>query len=112
MPTTATAKYGGEYGHDHQWNEILAYLGEHYSEVYAHTLAQAVFDAFRAEVDNRLPDGMSWQPGTSEFVYPADRGADLPTGPEMDELFREAWGAVEARWDSIEAAAFQGSVDR
>lgn len=102
MATTATT-YGHEFSAGYQYNGILGYLnGGDYSEDDTAALGEALFDALANEVDNRLPDGVTWQPSTSEFIHPVD-GDDLPDQAEMAALLETAWQAVVDQHDAIEA---------
>jgi len=106
MTITTGTTYGAAYSYEAQADGILAYVDgddtrtSHEKDV----LVEALFAELRDEVDNRLPDGVSWQPRTSEFVHPVD--VDLPDRDEMNELFTEAWQAVEARYEQIERRLF------
>lgn len=106
MPTTSTT-YGAEYGTSEQYNGILGFInGAGYTQDQQDKISAALFEAHRVEVAERLPEGVSWQPATSEFLYEVSndqRGKVLPTVEEMAELFADAWTAVEARYQDIEA---------
>lgn len=95
--TTTTTTYGADFGQQVQADSILAYInGGDYREDQATQIFEALFRAFRAEVDERLPEGVSWQPSTSAFVHPVD--VEMPEHEAMTEVFTAAWQAVEARW--------------
>lgn len=102
MTITTGTNLGAAYSFEAQADGIMTYVGtddtltDHEREV----LFEALFAAYRDEVDARLPEGVTWQPRTSEFVRPVD--VDLPARDELDELFAEAWQAVEARYEQIE----------
>jgi hypothetical protein len=102
MTTTTATTYGAEFGFTAQTDGIRAFVND---AGYTADEAGAVFDAllaaFRSVVDGRLPDGVLWQPITSEFIHPVD--VDLPDRDEMTELFREAWAATADRIEAIES---------
>lgn len=101
MTTTTATTYGADFSRDHHENGIRGYLnGGEYTPAQEDAMADALFAEFAAEVDERLPEDVSWHPSTSEFVHPVD--ADLPDHEEMDELFRSAWSSVEERLGEIE----------
>jgi hypothetical protein len=103
MDTTATT-YGATFSQQAQMDGILAHInGGDYTDDQQGRLSQALFDAHRDEVDERLPQGVTWQPTTSEFLHPVN--VEIPERDEMEEIFREAWQAVAARYDEIEAEA-------
>lgn len=98
--TTCGAEFSGEV----QSAGIGQYIHEgDYSDRQREMLHEAMLAALRDEVDARLPEDMTWQPGPSEFLFPVD--TELPTRDEMAEIFDDAWAAVEAKLPSIEAKA-------
>ncbi|MBF9135236.1 hypothetical protein I0C86_41030 [Plantactinospora sp. S1510] len=104
MPWTTTTTYGSRFGKDEQSDSIYAYInGADYGSEHAGTVAAALFLELQFEVDDRLPEGVMWQPQTSAFEHPLD--VALPDEEEMTELFAEAWRAVEVRYDEIEVLA-------
>lgn len=110
MPTTSTT-YGADFSHQAQADGILGYInGGGYNSRQTIHLGNALLDALRGEVDERLPEGVTWQPATSEFLLPCDNQGqplvELPDAEGMAELFGQAWAAVEARFEEIERVAF------
>ncbi|MEV0732355.1 hypothetical protein [Polymorphospora sp. NPDC050346] len=103
---TTSTSYGGKYGDATQRDGILEYVAGD-STLTGHernVLADRLFTVLRAELDALLPEGVTWQPDTAEFVHPVD--ATLPAGDEMDDLFAQAWQAVEARYEVVEREMF------
>jgi len=109
MSWTSTTNYGADYGADAQVDGIYAYInGGDYPQVEQDLLVDALLDALRDEVDARLPDGVTWQPATAEFLHPVD--VDVPDADEMREIFADAWAAVASRYEEIERDALYGSL--
>lgn len=118
MTSTTTTGYSAEFSTDAQVDGIASYVRDGgYDEAQAEQLAAALFDALRVEVDARLPEGITWQPRTADFLVPCDAlgrpTVDLPGLVAMRGVFADAWAAVEARIDGIEAEALGlvGDVD-
>jgi prevent-host-death family protein len=104
MTVTTATTYGADFSSDKQTDGIYAYInGGDYSEEQQGKLVDAMMAALREEVDALLPEDVSWQPATSEFIHPV--GDELPEHEEMREIFEAAWSAVEARYGAIEAEA-------
>lgn len=102
MVMTTGTTYGADFGHDVQIDGIISYVDgdDTITDHEKGAMVEALFAAFRDEVDALLPDDMSWQPGTSEFVHPVD--SDIPDADEMRDLFTRAWATVEDRYENIE----------
>lgn len=99
---TTTIALGAEYSTSGQMDGISAYLGDGtYTAAEKETIAAALLDAMRDEVDERLPEGWSWQPGASEIIAPA--GYEPLEDGELDEILEAAWAAVAERLQEIEA---------
>jgi hypothetical protein len=107
MPTTTLARYGDLDGRT-QADGWTAYIRDGgYNDGQTATLVEALLSAQRDEVDDRLPDGCTWQPATSEIIGPT--GTDLGEREDLDEVFASACQAVIVRFDEIESAALGGS---
>lgn len=101
MSMTTATNYGADYGADVQADRIYAYInGGDYDDYQQDALVNALMAALEDEVDARLPEGVTWQPATAEFLHPVD--VEVPDADEMREIFAAAWAAVEARYDEIE----------
>lgn len=109
MPTTSTT-YGADFSHQVQADGILGYInGGGYTARQTIHLGNALLGALRDEVNERLPEGVTWQPATSEFLLPCNNQGqplvELPDPDAMAELFAAAWTSVEARFEEIERVA-------
>ncbi|WP_213455447.1 hypothetical protein [Rhizomonospora bruguierae] len=105
MPELTTAAYGAEFCISTQSDYVLGFInGGDSTPDQTDALFDALFDALREEVDARLPEGVSWQPRTADFLHQV--GTPVPDEQEMREIFQEAWAAVESRFDSIERQIF------
>lgn len=103
---SSSTTYGSEFSSTEQYDGIYSYIGGgDYTQDQQDALSTALFRALNEEVDARLPDHIWWQPSTSEFIYDIDSNDDMPDHAETTELFAQAWAAVEARYDEIEAEA-------
>lgn len=105
---TTTIPLGAEYSTIGQMDDIYAYLGDTFSAEDAEVVARALFDRMRDEVDDRLPDGWSWQPGASELIVPV--GYSRITDEEFDEILREAWDATKMCLENIVNQVMGGDV--
>lgn len=103
MTATTATTYGAAFSYEAEVHGILSWLRDGgFTPQQEARLVDALMFALREEVDERLPGGTTWQPFTSEFVH--NVGVQLPDSKAaMDELFREAWTAVEDRFKQIEA---------
>jgi hypothetical protein len=104
--TTTSITYGSQFSHQETADGILGYInGGEYTEAQTDALLAAFMDAMCIEVDQRLAAvGATWLPATSEFLIDIDDVDSLPDSDAMADLFDQAWAAVEARFEEIEAA--------
>jgi hypothetical protein len=106
MARNTTLWRGGSLSKASHVDGILAYInGADYPEDVQDRMADALMAATEDEVNNRLPAGVTWYPNTSEIIGPI--GALVHVDDDMDgwlrDVMAEAWQAVVARFDTIEA---------
>lgn len=105
MTCTASTTYGADFSEDKQREGALAYLGgsDHYTDAVAVAMVTALMDAHRTEVNNLLPEGVSWTPDSAAFEHPLG-GWQPIAHDDMTRLFEEAWMIVDNRLGEIELA--------